>query len=444
MKHILYLFVFTVVFTVFAQAVEFNKDTPLAELKTIAEKGDVSAQITLGIRYRYGINAIKDNVEAKKWFQKAAEKGSAEAQCRLAYCYLTGDGIIKDEIKAVQLFRKSAEQNYAEAKSELGNCYLNGIGIIKDEIKAVMLFREASDGGDIEGRWRLGMCLYYGIGAIKDKEKGLALINDSAKKGNRDASEVAARITLYEKRAESLQDSVVFLLTWNGNDWSIALPAPKERTVIIVHGLGHSCYNDWVKMTAKQIRKVEPRVNIMAVDWSVAQDMVGNSGLSGAIKTAELIPEVAKEIESQIYELGLSPDTIHIIGHSHGAHVSGQIGKRSKNAGHGTIDRITLLDCSTDDVHDGKSNNWDNSAARFIDSYWTSKLFSTRNSDYAHKNFDLSRDDFGFAIDLFFTASTFGGWGLKVYDDEERSHNEVLYWYISTITGDERNWGLLR
>ncbi|MDR3111045.1 MAG: hypothetical protein LBU65_15355 [Planctomycetaceae bacterium] len=442
MKHILYFFVFTAVFTVFAQAVEFNKDTPIAELKTAAEKGDVPSQITLGIRYRYGINAIKDNIEAKKWFQKAAEKGNAEGQCRLAYCYLTGDGIIKDEIKAAQWFRKSAEQNYAEAKSGLGSCYLNGIGTIKDDIQAVKLFREASDAGDTEGRWRLGLCLYYGIGAIKDKERGLALVNDAARKGDKDASEVAARITLYEKRAAN--DSSCLLLTWSGRGWSIDLPNPKERTVIIVHGLGHSCFTDWVEQMARQIQNVEPRINIMAVDWSVPQDMVGKDGLSGAMNTAKLIPAVGQDIESQIHELGLSPDKIHIIGHSHGAHVSGQIGKRSKNAGHGTIDQITLLDCSTDEVHDGKSNDWDKNAAGFIDSYRTSKLFSTAYSDYADKNFDLSRDEDGFAFDMFFTAATLGVWGLKVYDDETRSHNAVLYWYISTMTKGEKNWGLLK
>ena len=46
--------------------------------KAKAEKGDASAQVTLGLMYEYGRGVAKNDVEAVKWYRKAAEQGVSE------------------------------------------------------------------------------------------------------------------------------------------------------------------------------------------------------------------------------------------------------------------------------------------------------------------------------------------------------------------------------
>lgn len=87
----------------------------LEELIERAERGDVHAQVDLGVRFRDGRGEVKDGVAVKwfqavKWFRKAAEQGFARGQTGLGRMYQHGRGVPEDLAQAIQWFRKAAEQ----------------------------------------------------------------------------------------------------------------------------------------------------------------------------------------------------------------------------------------------------------------------------------------------------------------------------------------------
>ena len=52
--------------------------TALQVWRSLAEQGDASAQLILGIMYAKGEGVAKDNTQALYWYRKAAEQGSAK------------------------------------------------------------------------------------------------------------------------------------------------------------------------------------------------------------------------------------------------------------------------------------------------------------------------------------------------------------------------------
>ncbi|WP_318581081.1 tetratricopeptide repeat protein [Providencia stuartii] len=58
-----------------------------------AKKGDIKAQVMLGIGYYLGKEIKQDYPKAKKWLTMASNKGNADAQLFLADMYLNGNGV---------------------------------------------------------------------------------------------------------------------------------------------------------------------------------------------------------------------------------------------------------------------------------------------------------------------------------------------------------------
>ena len=109
----------------------------------LAEKGDATAQLSLGIKYKHSGN----NREAVKWFRKAAKQGNAAAQYNLGWMYAKGIGVVKDKWEAVKWYLEAAKQGNAAAQYNLGWMYAEGIGVVKDKQKAVKWYLEAAEQG---------------------------------------------------------------------------------------------------------------------------------------------------------------------------------------------------------------------------------------------------------------------------------------------------------
>jgi len=54
----------------------------------LAELGDASAQVTLGVNYGWGRGVPQDYAEAVKWYRKAAAQGNVDGQRLLGYLHL--------------------------------------------------------------------------------------------------------------------------------------------------------------------------------------------------------------------------------------------------------------------------------------------------------------------------------------------------------------------
>ena len=84
-------------------------------LITAADKGDVEAQVKLGLAYQTGDGGIIDYHEAAKWFKLAAIQGNTQAQEVLGSMYFKGRGVLTNKTIAVALLIISSESGSASA-----------------------------------------------------------------------------------------------------------------------------------------------------------------------------------------------------------------------------------------------------------------------------------------------------------------------------------------
>ncbi|XP_069835792.1 pancreatic lipase-related protein 2-like isoform X2 [Dendropsophus ebraccatus] len=123
----------------------------------------------------------------------------------------------------------------------------------------------------------------------------------------------------------------------NVNSVKASLFNPSRRTCLIVHGMGDKAENNWVPQLCREILQVED-VNCIGVDWHHGS---GNVLIySQATSNVRVVgAEIAYVLRTWQKELDYSPRNIHIMGHSLGAQVGGEAGKR-----HPGLRRITGLD----------------------------------------------------------------------------------------------------
>jgi TPR repeat protein len=70
--------------------------TTLDGLRSLATRGDPSAQFAMGAKYATGDEVSRDDQTAAQWFSQAAENGHVRAQSALGACYWVGRGVPKD------------------------------------------------------------------------------------------------------------------------------------------------------------------------------------------------------------------------------------------------------------------------------------------------------------------------------------------------------------
>lgn len=121
--------------------------TEVSALKAKAEKGDASAEFSLGRAYEEGNGVPKSDESAMKWYRKAADQGDAEAQNRVGVLYSLGLGIGRDRVEAVAWYHKAARQKNAKAMFNLGAAYYNGDGLAIDDVASCAWFLLAQEAG---------------------------------------------------------------------------------------------------------------------------------------------------------------------------------------------------------------------------------------------------------------------------------------------------------
>jgi TPR repeat protein len=87
----------------------------LKEWRPLAENGDASAQINLGVIYGTGYGVPQNNGEAVKWYRKAAEQGNANAQYSLGLMHFRGNGVPQDFVLANLWFSLSAAKGHKDS-----------------------------------------------------------------------------------------------------------------------------------------------------------------------------------------------------------------------------------------------------------------------------------------------------------------------------------------
>ena len=114
---------------------------------TLAEKGDMFAQLNLAKMYREGKGVSKDYKTAVKWFGLSAEQGNAAAQYHLGVAYSYGLGVVPNYEIALKWYTRSAEQGNTFAQHHLSLLYYFGNGVPQDTVYAYMWANLASANG---------------------------------------------------------------------------------------------------------------------------------------------------------------------------------------------------------------------------------------------------------------------------------------------------------
>ncbi|XP_033636769.1 pancreatic lipase-related protein 3-like [Asterias rubens] len=148
-------------------------------------------------------------------------------------------------------------------------------------------------------------------------------------------AEIGTRFTLYTRHPRNLSSPV------NGSDfggsWRVQFEG-RRRSVFIIHGWGETDDKQWV-MELKDALLDKEDVNIITVDWADGADELNY------MKSVQNIRVVGREVANLIQLMqdqeGLEPSTVHLIGHSLGAHAAGYAGKAIRRIG-----RITGLDAA--------------------------------------------------------------------------------------------------
>jgi uncharacterized protein len=144
---VLLLLIFSVPSRAIPQVQEQNNGSDISAVQELAEKGDSSAQLALGLAYQNGQGVRQDDGIAARWYRKAAEAGNSEAQNHLGIMYMNGSGVNRDKEEAVRWYLIAAKRRNAHAMFNLGTAYYNGDGVGIDDVRAFAWFLLAQDSG---------------------------------------------------------------------------------------------------------------------------------------------------------------------------------------------------------------------------------------------------------------------------------------------------------
>jgi TPR repeat protein len=120
----------------------------LKEWRVLAEAGDARAQLELGLTFYFGSGGIKDEDQARQWFEKAAtakamwkqlaEQGKTFYQVRLGLLLYCDPEVTSDQQDGLKWIRTAAKHDDPEAQFILAGWYERGEGVQQDHRGAEM------------------------------------------------------------------------------------------------------------------------------------------------------------------------------------------------------------------------------------------------------------------------------------------------------------------
>ena len=159
---------------------------------SLAENGDVKAQLSVASMYDIGEFVEKDINQAIKWYLLAAEQGNPIAQNNLAVlllCY--------DEKEAIKWLFSAAYKGVSLAQSMLGDIYTGQynkcLSEYRDDLEGINWYLKAGQNGFSYGYHRLGEIYYQGKSVIKDDKQAVSYFILAAEQHYKPSQEILAQ-----------------------------------------------------------------------------------------------------------------------------------------------------------------------------------------------------------------------------------------------------------
>ena len=154
-----------------------NNNEYFHEMMIEAKKGDMYAQEELGRMFEEGSDdAVKNEINAMKWYLKSAEQGLDSAQYALGKLhyrgrlYNKGGNDFYSYKEAVKWLTESAKQGYTFSQITLGDIYSEGRGINENEKEAFKWYLKAANNPPYNSMAFLPVGKRYYIGSGVDKD----------------------------------------------------------------------------------------------------------------------------------------------------------------------------------------------------------------------------------------------------------------------------------
>lgn len=166
-----------------ARAAIRKKDyaTARALFQPLAERGNVEAQVGLGISLIIGGGNASDRMTGVRHLEAASDAGSSDAQTFLSMFYLEGKLIPRDVEKGVLLAKRSSDAGNTLGKTVLAMAQLSGFGGLHDDAAAVDLLRTIPLAGNALVTYELGKASLVGRGTAQDISEGERLLREAAR-----------------------------------------------------------------------------------------------------------------------------------------------------------------------------------------------------------------------------------------------------------------------
>ena len=189
--------------------------TAIPIYRSLAEKGDVSAQKRLGFFYENGVGVKRDWAESANWFSKAADGGDESAVFVLSFLgrHWRDEGSASATPIIYELVEKVAKSGFAVAQFSLGVMYYPIGDPSFDATKgnpaeALVWYRRAAEQGNVNAEIALGMAYAEGIGVVQDNIEADKWYNIAASQA-KSADELADIATHHNKLAHTMTASQI-------------------------------------------------------------------------------------------------------------------------------------------------------------------------------------------------------------------------------------------
>jgi len=163
-----------------------------ANLIRLAEMGDPSAELLVGLEYLEGKGVPKNEGAAVDWLSRAAAKGQPVAQYDLGALYADGRGVRADSVQAFQWFGAAALHGNRRAMHFLAIAYAEGIGTAKNLFEAARWFERSANLGAVNSQFNLAVLYERGMGVQQSLPTAYKWYAIAAAQGDHEAQ---ARVT---------------------------------------------------------------------------------------------------------------------------------------------------------------------------------------------------------------------------------------------------------
>ncbi len=169
------------------EAMPPNYEKAIQCFEKAASCNDPDSLYNLAAMYQAGQGVKHDPNKAIYWFKRAAEVGNSDAQFVLGMLYKAGEHVTQNQATAAKWLHMAAEQGDPEAQFYLGSMYRDAEGVKQSELEAIRWLEKSANQGDNRAQSDLGVIYQTSSKAIQNHSKAVKWYQKSAEQGNSNA-----------------------------------------------------------------------------------------------------------------------------------------------------------------------------------------------------------------------------------------------------------------